>query len=165
MTSRPAPTARLLGATAAVLLLAGTGFVLGLSGPNAVAVGLAVVTGFGLRHLPDVDPAQGWPEHISATDKGARREVSRLSWSLQGYESRVERGSVRRLQQIASARLAERGLQLAAPEDTAACRELLGDTALRVLRTQPGQRAYYDEFLAAVTAVEQLVTDGLRSSR
>jgi hypothetical protein len=147
---------RPLGAAVVALLLAAAGFVLGLSWWNSLALGLAAVAAYGLRRPPDVNTDEDWPDRGERADKGARREVARLSWSLQGFESRVERASVRRLRRIATGRLAERGLTLTAPADAAACRQLLGDRSYALLSTDEGDRPFYDDFREAVGAVERL---------
>ena len=99
---------------------------------------------------------QDWPDPgDSRSDVGARREVARLSWSMQGYESRVQRQSVRRLHEIAGYRLGERGLDLNDPRDYLACQAALGDRAYRVV-SEPDERPLYADFVAAVGAVEKI---------
>lgn len=146
-----------LGISAASLL--GCGLLLwfvGLDLIHSLALGAAVVSLIALRRAPAVNPHQDWPEVVdSRSDVGARREVARLSWSMQGYESRVQRQSVRRLHDIAGYRLGERNLDLDDPRDYLACQAALGERAYRVI-SEPDERPMYADFVAAVTAVEKI---------
>ena len=152
-------TGRALGVTAAGLL--GWGlllWIMGLDVIHALALGAALVALIALRRAPAVNAHQDWPDAVdSRSDVGARREVARLSWSMQGYESRVQRQSVRRLHAIAAYRLGEGGLDLDDPRDYLACQSALGERAYRVV-SEPDERPLYDDFVAAVAAVEKLGT-------
>ncbi|MGI8457884.1 MAG: hypothetical protein ACR2LI_07210 [Propionibacteriaceae bacterium] len=100
-----------------------------------------------------------WPAPaVLAPDKGARREIARLSWSVgRGGDSRVGSTSVRRLQELAARRLARRGLQLHDPADAAQVTELLGAGPLRLLTTPRGMSHVSPAaFREAVAAVERL---------
>ena len=146
-----------LGFSAATLL--GWGlllWILGLDIIHALALGAALVALIALRRAPAVNPHQGWPDAVdSRSDVGARREVARLSWSMQGYESRVQRQSVRRLHDIAGYRLGERGLDLDDPRDYLACQSTLGERAYWVI-SEPDERPLYADFVAAVAAIEKI---------
>jgi hypothetical protein len=134
-------------------------WIMGLDVAHAVALGAVLVALIGLRRAPAVNTDQDWPDPgDSRSDVGARREVARLSWSMQGYESRVQRQSVRRLHEIAGYRLGERGLDLNDPRDYLACQAALGDRAYRVV-SEPDERPLYADFVAAVGAVEKIGTE------
>lgn len=150
------PALALVGATALVWFM-------GLDVVHALALGAAVAALIGLRRLPAADTPQDWPNDSAVrSDAGARREVARLSWSIQGYESRVQSLSVRRLHDVAAYRLGERGLDLDDPRDFPACQTALGERAYRVV-SEPGEQPWYADFVAAVAAVERL-TDPTQST-
>lgn len=161
------PSRRLIGVAVVALLLTGLAFAVGLSGPNALLLGIGAVVTYGLRYLPATDENERWPNRSDdRTDQGARREVARLSWNLQGFENRVERGSVRRLRRIAAGRLAEQGLLLDRESDAEACRRALGDRPYAILTAEGQTRPTLAEFTRAVTAVEVLErATGVRSGR
>lgn len=150
--------------------LAGWGAVLwimGLDVLHAVVLGAVIVALIGLRRSPAVNGDQAWPVAGEArSDTGVRREVARLSWSMQGYESRVQRQSVRRLHAIAAFRLGEQGLDLDDPRDFLACQSALGEQAYQVV-SEPDERPLYADFVATVRAVEKLAppTDGRGATR
>lgn len=130
----------------------------GLDLVHALVLSAGVVAVIGLRRAPAVNTDQSWPSTTeSRSDSGARREVARLSWSMQGYEARVQRHSARRLHDIAAYRLGERGLDLDDPRDYLACQAALGELAYRVV-SEPAERPLYADFVAAVTSVEQLAS-------
>lgn len=109
------PTA--IGMLVALLVL----WALGLDLLHAVVLAATTLALMALRRSPAVNDGQEWPvEEGTRSDTGARREVSRLSWAMQGYESRVQRNSVARLHQIAAYRLGERGLDLEDPRTISA---------------------------------------------
>ena len=155
-----------LGISAASLL--GCGLLLwfvGLDLIHSLALGAAVVSLIALRRAPAVNPHQDWPEVVdSRSDVGARREVARLSWSMQGYESRVQRQSVRRLHDIAAYRLGERGLDLDDPRDYLACQSTVGERTYRVI-SEPDERPLYADFVAAVAAIEKIGAEAHGSAR
>ena len=108
-------------------------WIMGLDLLHALALGAVVLALIGLRRAPVVNTEQAWPEAgDERSDVGVRREVARLSWSMQGYESRVQRQSVRRLHEIASYRLGLQGLDLDDPRDYLACQAALGERAYAV---------------------------------
>ena len=147
-----------------VVLLAGVLWLLGLDVAHAFALAAVLVALIGLRGSPAVNLDQSWPaDNDLRADTGVRREVARLSWSMQGYESRVQRQSVRRLHDIAAYRLGERGLDLGDPRDYLGCQLALGERAYRVV-SEPNERPQYADFVAAVTAVEELATSRPRRS-
>lgn len=141
-----------------ILLSSGLLWLLGLDLLHAFILTAVVAAIIGLRHSPAVNVDQSWPTDGDArADTGVRREVARLSWSMQGYEARVQRQSVRRLHSIAVYRLSEQGLDLTDPRDYLACQVALGERAYRVI-SEPDERPPYADFVAAVTAVEKLAT-------
>lgn len=152
-------TGRTLAVSAAGLLgWAALLWIMGLDVVHALALGAALVALIALRRAPAVNAYQDWPDgEDSRSDAGARREVARLSWSMQGYESRVQRQSVRRLHAIAVYRLGETGLDLDDPRDYLGCQSALGERAYHVV-SEPDERPLYDDFVAAVAAVEKLGT-------
>ena len=132
-------------------------WIMGLDVVHALALGAALVALIALRRAPAVNADQDWPDPgDSRSDVGARREVARLSWSMQGYESRVQRQSVRRLHEIA-ALPAGRALDSTwtIRATTSACQSALGERAYRVV-SEPDERPLYADFVAAVGAVEKL---------
>lgn len=150
---RPGTLAKTL---AGLALTVGLLWAVGLDLMHALILAAAAVAVVGLRNPPAVNTDQGWPaDDDTRTDTGVRREVARLSWSMQGYESRVQRQSVGRLHRIATYRLAERGLDLDDPRDYLACQSVLGERAYSVV-SEPEVRPLYADFEAAVTAVERL---------
>lgn len=149
--------ARSLALTAGGLLgWAAVLWIMGLDLVHALVLGAVATALIGLRHTPAVSSDHFWPDESGTrSDVGARREVARLSWSMQGYESRVQRQSVGRLHDIAAYRLGERGLDLDDPRDFLACQAALGERAYRVV-SEPDQRPLYPDFVAAVAAVERI---------
>ncbi len=134
------------------LLLWGMGLDIG----HALVLAAALVALISLRHAPSINSDEDWPGDGDArSDIGARREVARLSWSMQGYESRVQRQSVSRLHEIAVFRLGVQGLDLDDPRDYLACQSVLGERAYHVV-SEPEERPLYTDFVAAVSAVEKL---------
>ena len=149
-------TGRLLVGVGCVLGLAGLLWLIGLDVLHALALAALLAALVGLRSSPAVNLEQGWPaEDEVRADTGVRREVARLSWSMQGYESRVQRQSVRRLHDIAAYRLSVQGLDLTDPRDYLGCQVALGERAYRVV-SEPDERPRYADFVAAVAAVERL---------
>ncbi len=147
----------LLLSTVALGAVTALGWLFGLAWPLALLVALGLVAVLGLRRIPATNPQESWPPPPEAgSDRGVRREVTRLSWSLHGYESRVERPSLIRLRAAAERRLAQRGLRLGNPTDEAGCRALLGPLAHRVLSAGPRAHVTFDEFAASLTVLESL---------
>lgn len=139
-----------------IVIIGGLLWLLGVDLLHAFVLAAALAALNGLRHSPAVNLDQSWPTDMEMrADVGVRREVARLSWSMQGYEARVQRQSVRRLQAIASYRLGEQGLELDDPRDYLACQLALGERAYRVI-SEPDERPQYADFVAAVTAVEKI---------
>lgn len=140
-------------------------WIMGLDLLHALALGAVLLALIALRRAPVVNTEQAWPElNDQRTDVGVRREVARLSWSMQGYESRVQRQSVRRLHQIATYRLGQQGLDLDDPRDYLACQAALGDRAYAVV-SEPDERPLYTDFVTAVAAVEKLVSEKTGAAR
>ncbi len=147
-----------------LIAIAVLAWAVGLEWPEAILVALSAVAVLGLRRLPVTNADDGWPAlPDDADDRGVRRDVTRLSWTLHGYEARVERPSVRRLRAVAARRLAARGLDLESPADAEACRTALGETAYAVVNADSRAQVDFDTFTEAVAAVEQLSPERLRS--
>ena len=154
---RPAGPSRgtLISAGTGLLVCAAAGWAIGLEWPQAVLVGLSAVALFGFRRLPNTNQEEDWPLRAEeADDRGVRRDVTRLSWTLQGYESRVEQPSIRRLRAVAAHRLAGRGLDL--ETDIDACRAALGPTAYQTVTADARTHVRIEAFTDALTAVENL---------
>ena len=110
-----------------------------------------------LRRLPDVDHELPWPDPPErADDRGVRREVARLSWSLPGSQSRVDRRLMERLRAIADRRLATYELDLGRAADADAIRVLLGPDGYRTMTAGMLSRPSLAQFEHAVSAVEGL---------
>ncbi len=145
----------LISAGIGLLVCAAAGWAIGLEWPQAFLVGLSIVALFGFRRLPHTNPEEDWPVgEQESDDRGVRRDVTRLSWTLQGYESRVERPSIRRLRAVAAHRLAVRGLDLDADVD--ACRAILGTTAYQVVTADARTHVRIEAFTEALAAVGNL---------
>ena len=139
-----------------ILVTGGLLWLLGVDLLHAFVLAAVLASLMGLRRSPAVNLDQSWPDDGDArADTGVRREVARLSWSMQGYESRVQRQSVRRLHDIAAYRLAAQGLDVTDPRDYLGCQLALGERAYRVI-SEPDERPQYADFVAAVTAVENI---------
>jgi hypothetical protein len=139
-----------------ILLATAVLWAIGLDVVHALVLASVLVALIGLRRAPAVNSDQTWPDDgETRSDTGVRREVARLSWSMQGYESRVQRQSVRRLHDIAVFRLSEQGLDLDDPRDYLACLSVLGERTYRVI-SEPDERPLYADFVAAVGTVEKL---------
>lgn len=144
-------------AVVGLIAIAVLAWAVGLEWPQAILVSLGIVALLGLRRLPTTNADEGWPaRQDDADDRGVRRDVTRLSWTMQGFQARVERPSLRRLRAVAVERLAVRGLDLEHPEDADACRSALGEVAYAVVNAEPRAQVDFDTFTDAVTAVERL---------
>lgn len=139
------------------------GWLIGLEPTPALLIALGVVAVLGLRRIPTTNRQEHWPPPPEASpDRGVRREVSRLSWSLHGYQSRVERPSLIRLRAVADRRLGRRGLHLDDPADADRCRAILGPLAYRMLTAGPRAHVTFDEFTGSLRALEKLAGPGDR---
>lgn len=144
-------------AVVGLIAITALAWTIGLEWPEAIVVALSAVVLLGLRRLPVTSADDGWPARADdADDRGVRRDVTRLSWTLQGYEARVERPSLRRLRAVAVERLASSGLDLENASDAAACRSALGETAYAVVTADSRAVVDFDTFTEAVTAIERL---------
>ncbi len=160
---RPRPVRLLLAIGVGLAVATFAGWAFGLEWPSALLIALGLVAVFGLRQVPATNPDESWPAPPEAgSDQGVRREVTRLSWSLQGHESRVERPSLNRLRTVADRRLGALGFSLDDPADAAACRDLLGPLGHRVLTADPRSLITFDEFAGALDMVEKLGERGGR---
>jgi hypothetical protein len=117
----------------------------------------AAATGAVYLALTDLeaDPALP-PLDDSGRSTGTRRDVSRLSWVMEGHDNRVGAAPYRRLRAIATNRLALMGVDLADEDGRTAARALLGPVGYATLveesLTTPTQRVFVD----CVTLLEGL---------
>ena len=130
--------------------------VVGLDIPHCFLLAMAAAAVAQLRGLTGTGD-DGWPEREDERpDAGVRREVSRLSWGLSGFESRVDRRTLAKLRGLAAHRLSRHGVDLDDPADAGRARQLLGDQAYLTITSDPNLLPRFDSFTRAVTAVEQL---------
>lgn len=116
-----------------------------------------------IRFRPSTGDPPSWPEAtILDQEHGARRDISRLSWSVSGNDRQVGRTLRLRLRQVAIRRLARRGIDLADPELRDVAIEALGAAgsdgadAYRALDPDLREVIGLTTFTAAVRAVESL---------
>ncbi len=148
-----------IGRVAVGALIAGACWAIGLDLSNGLTIALVVIALYSLRGLVGGEDETWLPAPESAHNEGARREVARLSWGLQGSDDRVDRWSAQRLHALAARRAAEHGLDLNAPEDAAGCRQLLGSTTYDALSLDPNRLPRYPQFVAALDVVERLTPE------
>lgn len=142
------------GIVAAVV--AGAGWLAGLDLLKSLLLAVAVALTGSFRLLSEYGDNLGWPQQSDRSrDKGARREVARLSWTLQGYASQVDARSARRLRTLATAALAEHNADLADPDQAERCRQLLG---ARAYQTLSEDRPHYDDFVHTIDRLERLLS-------
>ncbi|MCB2177729.1 MAG: hypothetical protein KQH57_18115 [Actinomycetales bacterium] len=141
--------------------------VLAVPVPDALVIGAAVAVA-GLV-LPDLGSGRDmdWPAPVANPHHGRRVEVSRLTWSLAGRDGRVSEPGVRRIREIATARLARVGLPLSAgfegPADARgeaerrAARAALGPRAWSVLAAPSSRLPSVADVAECVHALEQIL--------
>ncbi|WP_375426370.1 hypothetical protein [uncultured Friedmanniella sp.] len=143
----------------AVLLLGvvfGVTFVVGVDSVHCLLLAVGTLVVVQLRRLPEAEDRE-WPEREPGpSDQGVRLEVARLSWGLNGFESRVDRRSVDRLHAIAARRLRAHGVDLDDPADADRAEQLLGTAPYAALTSDLTTLPRYDAFAGAVAAVEHL---------
>ncbi|MBA8794732.1 hypothetical protein FHX74_002351 [Friedmanniella endophytica] len=116
---------------------------------------IGVTIGLAIRFRPRGEESVWSPETVDlARDRGARRDVARLSWSV--GDDQVGRALRIRLYELAERRLATRGLDLDEPGDREAIETLLGRDAVRVLDAELGRAVPAHAFERAVAALERL---------
>ncbi|MFC7622980.1 hypothetical protein [Microlunatus sp. GCM10028923] len=144
-----------LGSLVVAAILGGGAWLVGLDPLKCLLIVIAVALFGSFRLFTEFGDNAGWPEpNDRGRDRGARREVARLSWTLQGHASQVDARSGRRLRTLAAETLAEHGLDLTRDEDQERCRALLGERAYRTLEAD---RPHYDEFVGVLNRLEQLL--------
>ncbi|HLT60029.1 MAG TPA: hypothetical protein VK020_02500 [Microlunatus sp.] len=144
-----------IGSLVVAAIVAGAAWLVGLDLLKCLLLAIAVALCGTFRLFTEYGDNAGWPEpEDRGRDRGARREVARLSWTLQGYASQVDARSARRLRTLAAAALAEHGADLDRPEDQDRCRRLLGD---RAHRTLAADRPHYDDFVHVIDRLEHLL--------
>lgn len=132
-----------------------TASIVGFPWWQAATAGLLAAVLIGLRRL-GADEDEWWPvRHREGWADGARRDVARLSWSMQGFDAKVDSRTARRLSELAAGRLAERGLDLTNPADQPAIVALLGYPTHRVV-SQPDDPPPYPIFVHALADIEGL---------
>ena len=110
-----------------------------------------------IRFRPEVEDPPWWPEaEILDSDQGARRDVSRLAWSVSGADQQVGRTMRLRLHDVAARRLARRGVDLDDPAQQDAAIAAIGADAVRALDPDIREIVSLRAFGAAVAAVESL---------
>ncbi|SKC71087.1 hypothetical protein [Krasilnikoviella flava] len=140
-----------LPALAACAVLTGTG-VLDLL--HAVLLVVVVVTAVALwRRLDDGEEAP-WPDVPQDRREGARNDVSELGWATFTRSGAVGDRVLRRVRALAAARLADRGVDLAAPDGPREAARILGTEVVEGLtsRRQVG-RAEVHGWLDAIDAL------------
>lgn len=106
----------------------------------------------------DDDPTL--PPLLDSGDRsGTRRDVSRLSWVLTGYDNRVGRLPYLRLRAIAANRLAMRGVDLSSAEGHEAARQLLGSQGYATLVADAPEAPTERVFVSCVALLETLDAD------
>ena len=152
-----------IGTLVVAAILAGASWLVGLDPLKCLLVAIAVALCGAFRLYVDFGDNASWPEQADRSrDRGARREVARLSWTLQGYASQVDARSARRLHGLVAAVMAELGLDLDRSEDVERCRRLLGERAYRTLAED---RPHYDEFVHVLDRLEHLLSTELSEPR
>lgn len=143
-----------IGTLVVAAVLAGAAWLVGLDPLKCLLVAIAVALCGAFRLYAEYGDNARWPEQTDRSrDRGARREVARLSWTLQGHASQVDARSARRLRGLAAATLAEHDADLDRPEHADRCRRLIGERAYRTLAVD---RPHYDEFVHVLDRLEKL---------
>ena len=151
-----------IGTLVVAAILGGAAWLVGLDPLKCLLVAIAVALCGAFRLYSEYGDNARWPEQSDRSrDRGARREVARLSWTLQGYASQVDARSARRLRGLVAATMAELGADLERPEDVERCRRLIGERAYRTLAED---RPHYDEFVHVLDRLEQLLSTDLSES-
>lgn len=105
-----------------------------------------------------------WDPAAPTGSPGARKDLTRLSWALQSHRREgdaVSDAAVTRLRDLASVRLARRGLSLAEGADEERIRALLGDSAYAALTarsTLKPNRIHVDIALQALARLDEKET-------
>lgn len=128
---------------------------LGLTGVldllHAALLVVVVTTAVALwRRLDDGEEAP-WPDVVHDRREGARNDVSELGWATFTRSGAVGDRVLRRVRDLAAARLAERGVELAAPDGPEAAARLLGaDVVEGLAARRPVSRAEAHRWLDAL---------------
>ncbi|MEL7975013.1 hypothetical protein AAG589_04055 [Isoptericola sp. F-RaC21] len=102
------------------------------------------------RRLDDGEEAP-WPDVAQDRREGARNDVSELGWATFTRSGAVGDRVLRRVRSLAAARLAARGVDLAAPGGREAAARLLGsDVADGLLARRPVSRPEVHRWLDAI---------------
>jgi hypothetical protein len=144
-----------LGWTLVLAAVFGIGaYLVGLTAPLAALV--AVVTGIAGAALAIGGRVQDarLPDAQIDLRQGARREIKQLSWTAGGQRNRLDEPVVRRLREVAVARLAARGVDLDDPRQRPQAEALLGRAGYRALFDPTGAPAAV--LLRCVAALDRL---------
>ncbi|MFI2102406.1 hypothetical protein ACH436_03885 [Isoptericola sp. NPDC019693] len=105
------------------------------------------------RRLDDGEETP-WPDVVHDRREGARNDVSELGWATFTRSGAVGDRVLRRVRDLAADRLAERGVDLAAPGGPAAAASLLGADVVHGLTTsRPVSRGEVHRWLDALDAM------------
>ncbi|WP_028045667.1 hypothetical protein [Cellulomonas sp. URHE0023] len=143
-----------------VVFVAAVGFALvaGLAYVTVALVGGAAVAGLLVLTRLDPRPDPGFDRPTFDRRHGARGEVQELAWAMVARDGRVSERMLRRVREVATARLARHGLDLADPADESAIQELVGSKAFRTLTRTRSPRPKMSEVRQAVDALERIGT-------
>ncbi len=155
----------IVGTAILAVATGGLAWVVGVSPVQCLLLASAVVffrVTFGF--LAKVDEEHVLPPlDDSGRSHGARREVSRLSWTMVGQDNRVGEIPFRRLRALAATRLRLRGIDPGDESGQQAARELLGDLCYDTLVGELGHPPSVAVFERCLVTLEKL--DDVERSR
>jgi hypothetical protein len=144
----------LLWTMGGAVAVAGLAFFAGVTLALSLLLSVTIVAVGAVVALLSGPHDERWPESKVVLRSGARREVARLSWSMEDDDGRVADVAVQRLRTLAARRLAERGIDLDDPADRSAAESALGPQGYRLL-TEPG-RHRPEALIRCARAIERL---------
>ncbi|MFE5309108.1 hypothetical protein [Isoptericola sp. NPDC056605] len=157
---RPAPLRALLTVALPALAACAALTLTGVLDPLHAALLVVVVTTAVVlwRRLDDGDEAP-WPDVVHDRREGARNDVSELGWATFTRSGAVGDRVLRRVRDLAAARLAERGVDLAAPGGPEAAAHLLGtDVVDGLVSRRPVSRVEVHRWLDAIDTIDTVPT-------
>lgn len=123
---RPVVRRHIVRAAVVALVCAALG-VGGILDPvHAVLLGCLALAGLGLRGSTTELPASEWPARRFPNRAGGRNQVSDLAWQAFDLDRRLRRSVVQRVRELATARLALRGVDATDPAQWPEVERLLG---------------------------------------
>lgn len=133
-------------------------YLLGVGALQCLLLATAVTTvGATFLAVDQLDDDPALPPLLDSGDRsGTRRDVSRLSWVLAGYDNRVGRLPYLRIRAIAANRLAWRGIDLATAEGHEAARQFLGPQGYATLVDDAPEAPTERVFVSCVALLETL---------